>query len=98
MRTQMSLRLLCLLDLESSPTLLSTLLLFALSKPVHPLQKDFLQLLPGTTSNVNCNSINLRAESSYPIDSLKTFLVEMRGVEPLSRTLFSLLHTAITYI
>jgi len=35
----MLLHLLSLLDLQSSPTVLSTLLLFALSKPVHPHQK-----------------------------------------------------------
>ena len=42
MRTFHRLRLLFLLDLRSSPTVLSALLLVALSKPVHPHQKDFL--------------------------------------------------------
>ena len=39
MRKLHRLRLLLLLDLRSSPTVLSTLLLFALSKPSHPHQK-----------------------------------------------------------
>jgi hypothetical protein len=44
MRTHKSYRLhlLSLLDLRSSPTVLSTLLLFALSKPVHPHQKHII--------------------------------------------------------
>jgi hypothetical protein len=42
MRKLHRLHLLCLLDLRSSPTELSTSVLFALSKPVHPHQKHIL--------------------------------------------------------
>jgi len=67
MRTFHRLHLLDLL-LTTLCVVLSTLLLFALSKPFHPQQQH-------TISNM--------------------LLVEMGGVEPPSRTLFSLLHTAI---
>lgn len=98
MRTQMSLRLLVLLDLRSSPTVLSTLLLFALSKPnsspskTHTIVRALAYLLRHIQPVYNYTaSLLLPTQASRCV-----LLVEMGGVEPPSRTLFSLLLTAIT--
>ena len=78
MRTFRRLRLRCF-SFNIYSDVLSTPLLFALSKPGHPHQKHttlFFVEVPETSRNV--------------------FMVEMEGIEPSSRTLFSLLHTTIS--
>ena len=63
--------------------MLSTLLLFALSKPWLAHQKYF-----NIFSDLNLTFLSFR---------YKILLVDQAGVEPASRTLFSLLHTAIIF-
>ena len=64
---------------------LSTLLLFALSKPWQAHYKTHYLVL---TFGVGLS----------PATVVMCFMVDLAGVEPASRTLFSLLHTAITTI
>ena len=65
--------------------MLSTLLLVALSKPWQAHYKTHYLVL---TFGVGLS----------PATVVMCFMVDLAGVEPASRTLFSLLHTAITYI
>ena len=69
--------------------MLSTLLLIALSKPSHPHQKKTCNTINISNKVITITSHILHLCISYP------FLVEVRGFAPLSRTPFSLLHTAI---
>ena len=64
-------------------TVLSTSILFALSKPWQAHQKHTTYCNNGATGGVPGNSM---------------LMVDLAGVEPASRTHFYLLHTAITYI
>jgi len=80
MRTVSRLRLLFLV-FTTIAVVLSTLLLFALSKLCRPIRSIITFLM-----------------SLYAMGISIILLVDLGGFAPPSRTLFSLLHTAITYI
>jgi hypothetical protein len=69
---------------------LSTLLLFALSKP-------WLAHHKKATIYNHAKQIAKIITNFVSDDILNFLMVDQAGVEPASRTLFSLLHTAITY-
>ena len=95
MRTVRRLRLRILLDLRSSPTVLSTHVLVALSNLGHPHQKQFSSHSGSLFSVTRFHELKSYTHSRVLLVLL--LLVEVGGFAPPSRTLFSLLHTAITH-
>ena len=94
-----------LLLLRRSPTVLSTRLLLTLSKPCQAHQKAFSRCpspIQRGIANLVCLPHSYQLSHTYRGGSLyhraKCFLVDLAGVEPASRTLLGLLHTAITYL
>ena len=93
-QTQMYQRLLLLylLDLQSSPTVLPSLLSHPVETMAGPSEKHlcFVNPLFGTQLNL------LKQLGHNAVYFINILLVDLAGVEPASRILFTLLHTVLT--